>query len=60
MFKAVRKLDKPTRKALSDTVQLLVKSGAQSVLEEFGISRLRENRFIEAVSGYLETHSRAE
>ena len=60
MFKAVRKLDKPTRKALSDTVQLLVKSGAQSVLEEFGISRLRENRFIEAVSGYLETHSRTE
>ena len=59
MVKALQKLDKPTRKALSDTLKLLVKSGARSVLEEFGVSRLRDNRLIEAISGYLETHSRA-
>ena len=59
MVKALQKLDKPTRKALTDTLKLLVKSGARSAFEEFGISRLRDNRLIEAISGYLETHSRA-
>lgn len=59
MVKALQKLDKPTRKALSDTLKLLVRSGARSVLEELGVNRLRENRLIEALSGYLETHSRA-
>jgi glutamate racemase len=59
MVKALQKLDKPTRKALTDTLKLLVKSGARSAFEELGISRLRDNRLIEAISGYLETHSRA-
>ena len=59
MVKALQKLDKPTRKALSDTLKLLVRSGARSVLEELGVNRLRENRLIEALSGYLESHSRA-
>lgn len=59
MVKALQKLDKSTRKALSDTLKLLVRSGARSVLEELGVNRLRENRLIEALSGYLETHSRA-
>ena len=59
MVKALQKLDKPTRKALSDTLKLLVRSGARSVLEELGVNRLRENRLIEALSGYLETRSRA-
>ena len=59
MIKALQKLDKPTRKALSDTLKLLVRSGARSVLEELGVNRLRENRLIEALSGYLESHSRA-
>ena len=58
MVKALQKLDKPTRKALSDTLKLLVRSGARSVLEELGVNRLRENRLIEALSGYLESHSR--
>lgn len=58
MVKALQKLDKPTRKALTDTLKLLVKSGARSAFEELGISRLRDNRLIEAISGYLETHSR--
>ena len=59
MVKALQKLDKPTRKALSDTLKLLLKSGARSAWEELGISRLRENRLLEAVSGYLESHSRS-
>ena len=59
MVKALQKLDKPTRKALSDTLKLLVRSGARSVLEELGVNRLRGNRLIEALSGYLESHSRA-
>ena len=59
MVKALQKLDKPTRKALTDTLKLLVKSGARSAFEELGISRLRDNRLIEAISGYLETHSRS-
>ena len=58
MVKALQKLDKPTRKALSDTLKLLLKSGARSVMEELGVSRLRENRLMEAAAGYLESHSR--
>ena len=50
MVKALQKLDKPTRKALTDTLKLLVKSGARSAFEELGISRLRDNRLIEAIS----------
>lgn len=58
MVKAIQKLDKPTKKALSDTLKLLLKSGARSVLGEFSVSRLRDNRLVEAISGYLESHSR--
>lgn len=34
MFRAFQKLDKPARQALSDTMKLLVKSGAQSVQDD--------------------------
>ena len=58
MVKALQKLDKPTRKALSETLKLLLKSGARSILSELSPARLRETRLMEAVSGYLESHSR--
>ena len=60
MVKALQTLDKPTRKALSETLKLLLKSGARSILSELSPARLRETRLMEAVSGYLESHSRAE
>ena len=54
MLKTVRALDKDTRRALSGTLGLLVRSGAKSIGETGTMQRLKNLRLVEWLSHRLE------